>query len=304
MRGMISTIQRFSIQDGPGIRTTVFFKGCSLRCSWCSNPETQMAYPQLAFISERCFKSKCTICIFSCKRRAVKRENGRILIDHKKCSLCGECIRNCPQSNLKIIGEEWDISDLMTEVLKDKVFYKYSKGGVTLSGGEPLLQYKFLSRFLKECKKYSLHTVVDTSFHVPWEGIEAVEEWVDIFYVDLKHVDEGIHMEYTGRSNRSILKNIERIAKGISSDKVVIRIPFIPRVNSDETSQRRMANYIKNLNGKWPIHLLPYHRLGVEKYKWLGLKNQGRYFRLPKDEELVKAQNIFQQLGLFVEVIN
>lgn len=300
---MISAIQRFSIQDGPGIRTTIFFKGCLLKCFWCSNPETQLSYPQLSFRDDKCFGSKCCICIFSCKREAIKRERDRLFIFTERCSLCGECIKKCPESNLKIVGEEWSIDDLIKEILKDRIFYKKSGGGITLSGGEPLLQNKFVSQFVRECKRYSIHTIVDTCFAVDWEKIEELLEWVDLFYIDLKQLDNKLHIRFTGKSNKSILRNLERMSKKNFLNKVVIRIPFIPGVNSDEITHKKIINYIKKLNSKLTIHLLPYHNLGRKKYRLLGIKKNEKLFRLPTQKEINKVIKLYGKSGFNISVI-
>ncbi len=303
MRGILSSIQRFSIQDGPGIRTTLFFKGCPLNCLWCSNPETQRPGPQITFIDDRCFSKDCVQCVLACKDQAIRRTQQRIFVHPEKCSLCGKCIQSCPESNLKVIGQAYTVDELMIEVLKDKVFYFHSGGGITLSGGEPLLQSEFCGRFLERCKDFSLHTVVDTSVAVKWEAIERVKRYTDLFYVDLKHVDDRVHQKYAGAKNQLILRNLERMTEEISPEKMVIRIPFIPQVNGNETSIRRIGKYLKRLKIECAIHLLPYHSYGERKYRLLGRKSSCRNIHSPTEAEIKKGVEMYRRTGIYAEVI-
>lgn len=303
MKGILSSIQRFSIQDGPGIRTAIFFKGCPLKCLWCSNPETQRPGPQIAFIDDHCFSTDCVQCVLACKDGAIRRIKQKIFLNPQKCSLCGKCIQNCPESNLKVIGQAYSIDELVTEVLKDKVFYSHSGGGITLSGGEPLLQHEFCHRFLEECKKFSLHTVVDTSAAVKWEAIKIVEEYTDLFYVDLKHPDDHTHRKYVRGSNKLILRNIERMSKEIPPEKVVIRIPFIPGVSGDKTTIDGIAKYVKRLRAEWLVHLLPYHCLGERKYSLVGREYPFKNFHPPTEGEIEKGARYYRRWDLDVDVI-
>jgi len=258
---------------------------------------------QIAFIDDHCFSTGCVQCVLACEVQAIRRKGSQIFINYRKCSLCGECIEACPESNLKIVGQTYSIDELLTEVLKDKVFYSHSGGGITLSGGEPLLQSKFCCHFLERCKASSLRTVVDTSLAVKWEAIESVEKHTDLFYVDLKHVDDHVHRKYVGASNQSILKNIERMSKEISPEKVIIRIPFVPGVNDDKVSIERMAKYVRRLRAEWRIHLLPYHCLGERKYSLVGREYPFKNFHPPTDDEIEKGVQYYRRWDLDVEVI-
>ncbi len=303
MKGVLSSIQRFSIQDGPGIRTTLFFKGCPLNCLWCSNPETQRPSPQISFINDHCFSTDCVQCVLACKDRAIRRMKQKIFVHPEKCSLCGKCIQSCPESNLKVVGQAYTVDQLMAEVLKDRVFYSHSRGGITVSGGEPLFQAEFCSHFLERCKDFSIHTVVDTSVAVKWEAIERVKRYTDLFYVDLKHVDCRVHQKYVGADNELILSNLERMSEEISPEKMVIRIPFIPRINGDETSIGKIGKYLKSLKIKRSVHLLPYHSYGKRKYRLLGREFSCWNTRSLTETEIKKGVETYRRMGIHVEVI-
>jgi pyruvate formate lyase activating enzyme len=303
MKGVITAIQRFSLQDGPGIRTTIFFKGCPLDCQWCSNPETQEMSLQLGLKDDHCFLEDCNLCVLVCKDQAIRKNGDGIWIDPKKCSSCGACIKECPESNVKIIGQKVTIHELTREVLKDNPFYKNSGGGVTLSGGEPLLQLRFCHQFLKKCKEYHLHTVVDTSAAVEWKAIKMVEPFTDLFYVDIKHVDQDIHKKYVGAGYELILSNIRTMAKEIPHEKVVIRIPFIPKVNGDKESISRIAYFIRSLDVMWPVQLLPYHRFGERKYRLIGREYGMKNTQLPTDGEIKKGQELYHRYDVATEVV-
>lgn len=302
MTGLITAIQRFSVQDGPGIRTTVFLKGCPLRCRWCSNPETQEPAPQLSMVDDRC-SSNCKECFLICKNQAITKKRGRIWIDAKKCSLCGECIRTCPESNLKIVGQRVTIRGLMRELLKDRLFYENSGGGITLSGGEPLWQWKFVLSVLQRCKKANLSTLIDTCLAVDWETIKRVDSFVDLFYVDLKHVDDDVHRKYTRASNRLILENLQKMAEEIDARKIVIRVPFIPSINGDQESIAGIARILRSLDARWPVHLLPYHRLGQRKYRIIGREYRMKGIVPPTQEELRKGLERYRSQNIEAEMI-
>jgi len=303
MKGVISAIQRFSLQDGPGIRTTIFFKGCPLNCRWCSNPETQESNLQLGLKDDHCFKGDCNRCVLNCNDQAIRKNGHGIWIDPRKCSLCGKCVKECPESNLKIIGQKVTVHELMTEVLKDKPFYESSGGGVTLSGGEPLLQLKFCYQFLKKCKEYHLHTVVDTSAAVEWKAIKMVEPFTDLFYVDIKHVDEDIYKKYVGAGYELILSNIRKTAKEIRHEKVVLRIPFIPTVNVEREGIAKIANFIRSLDVMWPVHLLPYHRFGERKYRLIGREYLMENIHPPTEDGIKKGQKLYHRYNVFTHVV-
>lgn len=242
--------------------------------------------------------------MLACKDLAIVKTELGIWIDTKRCSLCGECIKQCPESNIKIVGKEFTVDELIAEVLKDQIFYHHSGGGVTLSGGEPLLQSEFCYRLLQRCKEFNLHTVLDTSAGVPWEVIAATDTYTNLFYVDLKHVDDRIHRKYVGVSNQQVLKNIKRMANEICGEKVVIRIPLVTKMNRDRESIKKIASFIKSLNVIWPIHLLPYHRMGERKYRLIGRNYTMADILPPTEEEIGEAVESYRHFHIEVKVIS
>ena len=228
MKATIFNIERNSYFDGPGIRTTVFFKGCNLRCAWCHNPESQSPKPQMMF-----FKNKCTGC-GKCKEKCPN--------NLELCELCGKCTLYCPHDAREICGKEYTVDEVMRDILKDKAFYDNSGGGVTFSGGESMLQIDFLEELLKACKQNGIHTAIDTAGHVPYESFESVLPYTDLFLFDVKCYDSDKHKKYTGASNEQILSNLEKLLKtGIS---VWVRIPIIPTVNDTEEEMRNIKDFI------------------------------------------------------------
>ena len=209
--GTIFDIHRFAIHDGPGIRTTVFFKGCMLNCLWCHNPESQSTQPQKLVRNSRCIR--CGACVEACPQQGITLDDIGIQTDQQRCTLCGECVAVCFADASEMVGYETDVTTLMHTILSDRVFYEQSGGGVTFSGGEPLLQPGFLSEMLQACKKAGIHTAVDTSGYTSWKNLEAILEDTDLFLYDLKLMHDNRHQEFTGVSNRLILENLERLAQ-------------------------------------------------------------------------------------------
>ena len=262
---LIFDIQRFSLGDGPGIRTVVFFKGCPLHCLWCHNPESQEPIPELLFRYMRCIS--CLDCIPQCPRDAITDLEEPISIDRGKCDLCGVCVEICPSHALEICGRIMSIEDVLSEVLRDTVFYRY--GGVTLSGGEPLYQPSFALRLLKELKKHGIHTVVETCGHVTKTVFEDILGYVDLIYYDLKALDDERHKMFTGVSNKLIISNLEYLAgKDVN---LIVRTPVVPGYNFIDLESEicRLIEYVESL-GINRLELLPYHRFGEDKYRMLG----------------------------------
>ena len=250
MKAIIFDIERNSYVDGPGIRTTVFFKGCNLRCAWCHNPESQSAVPQMMF-----YKNKCT----GCGKCREKCPNGL-----EKCALCGKCTIYCPHDAREICGKEYTIDEVLQEVLKDRTLYENSGGGVTFSGGECMLQIEFLIEILKACKENGIHTAVDTAGHVPYGFFERVLPYTDLFLYDLKCFDSEKHEKYTGVGNERILENLKGLLT--AGAPVWVRIPVIPTVNDTEEEMVAIRDLFDLYGHPRKIELLPYHQMGEHKY--------------------------------------
>jgi pyruvate formate lyase activating enzyme len=264
VRGVVFNIQRFSLHDGPGIRTTVFLKGCPLACFWCQNPESQSGAPEMLLDRRKC--TLCGECREACPNGAVRLERGKAVFDRARCRGCGCCVSVCPNEARAISGKGMTVDEVMEEALKDVKFYWRSDGGVTLSGGEPLAQPRFAGELLRRCKEEGLHTTLDTCGYAPWPKIRCLLDQVDLVLFDLKHMDAANHAAATGRDNRLILENAKRIA---ARKPMRIRIPLIPGFNDDPDAVREICRFAKDELGDPPIDLLPYNRLGEIKYEFL-----------------------------------
>jgi len=277
LTALIFDIQSFSVHDGPGVRTTVFFKGCPLHCPWCHSPESKSFLPQLSWIAQKCAgPTVCSNrCIDACTYGALKAAKSnegspadvraqKVLIDRSKCTNCGDCCQQCYPGALSICGRQYTCEELLARVLRDRIFFR-DDGGVTLSGGECLCQPQFVSAFLQMLKKESIHTAVDTTGHAPWETIKQILPYTDLFLYDLKHMDSQKHREYTGVGNELIIENAKRIAA--AGGKLQIRVPIIPKFNDDEDNLTKTAEFCITLGSSLTsVQLLPYHNYGVAKH--------------------------------------
>lgn len=295
-RGLVFNIQRFSIHDGPGIRTTVFFKGCTLRCFWCHNPESIHSEPQIQLFPQKCIG--CGRCFKVCPVNAHRIERGQRVFLRELCRGCGKCAEVCYAEALVITGKWMTVQEIIDEVKKDNPFYESSGGGVTLSGGEPLLQAKFIKTLLEECKKRELHTAMDTAGNVPWEAFEMVLPFVDLFLYDLKVANEYKHTEVTGASNVRIISNLKKLVD--KGKDIWIRVPVIPRVNDTLREMEKIALLIKDLDSDniKLVELLPFHRLGESKYESLGLEYKAKDFIPPEDDLMNRFVEVFMSKGL------
>jgi len=269
---LIFNIQRYSVHDGPGARTTVFFKGCPLGCLWCANPESRSDVPEIGHFPSKCVK--CYACLEACPLGAISlsQKQGFPEIDRRICKACNDhdCIEACLQGAIKIWGRYIAKEELWKEVKKDTLLYRNSKGGVTLSGGEPAGQPRFAAEFLKFCKERGIHTTLDTCGFSDQENLREILKYVDLVLFDLKCMDPEKHKMFTGVDNQLILQNAEMIASyhGVA---MVIRVPVVPGYNDSEENMRATAQFIKKIGAK-RVELLPYHRLGAGKYESLGVK--------------------------------
>jgi pyruvate formate lyase activating enzyme len=264
--GLVFNIQRFSLQDGPGIRTTVFLKGCPLRCAWCSNPESQAAHPEIMFRSQQCRADGA--CAEVCEVGAIALIDGAHHLDRERCTLCMDCITACAAGALEITGQRMRLEEVVEESCRDELFYKNSGGGVTLSGGEPLFQPEFSRRFMEACKKRSIHTALDTSGHASWENMKRVLEHTDLVLFDLKHLSPEKHLEGTHVKNELILDNLRRTSE-LAGARVWIRIPLIPGYNDSDAHLGELARIAEEMSAE-KVSLLGFHHWGRSKYRALG----------------------------------
>jgi len=298
MEGRIFNIMKYCIHDGPGIRATVFLKGCPLKCWWCHNPESQEMNEQLMQFPNRCIG--CKACIEVCKQNAIVEVDGAIITLREKCIACGECSKVCYAEARQMAGKNMPVDEVVSELLNDRDFYQQSKGGVTFSGGEPLMQPEFLFMLLKEMKRYEVHTAVDTSGFASRETIEKISEYTDVFLYDLKHMDSIKHEKYTGVNNHIILGNLKFLLN--RGKEVFIRIPIIPSINDSLEELEAFSTFIRALPKVKEIALLPYHKIGQEKYNRLGKTYRMKNIDEPSKETMLSIAEIFKDNGINVKI--
>jgi pyruvate formate lyase activating enzyme len=264
---IITNIQHYTIHDGPGIRTEVFFKGCDLRCPWCSNPEGLQVKPELGFYPDKCLGERdCGWCRKACLSPTPAGVHVSAQFDTDRCRACLKCAEACPAGAIRLWGRRYTVPELMAEIRKDRSFYDKSGGGVTLSGGEVLLQWEFAAALLRACREEGIHTCVESALHVPWAQAEAVFRYADMIITDIKHMDADAHRRITGAGNERILENIRRTAA--LGKPLIIRTPVVPGYNADEENIRRTGAFLRDkLGGRiLQYQLLPYRKMGTEKY--------------------------------------
>lgn len=292
---VILNIQKYSVHDGDGIRTTVFFKGCPLRCTWCHNPESQHDYKELLYYAERC--SLCGECITVCPQKSLYLKEKGIGMDEGRCELCESCVEDCISGAREVAGKQYTIKELMKEIEKDRMFYEESQGGVTLSGGEVMAQdMDYIVALLKQLKKKGYHVAVDTCGQAPWSDFERVLPYVDTFLYDIKHMNSAKHKVLTGVSNELILENLRRLGEAKAS--IYLRMPLIKDMNDDPGNISEIIDYIKKGIPPQKIFLLPYHPTGMDKYSRLGRVYEGIHFESPSQKELEQIKATFCKNGL------
>ena len=257
-----------SIHDGPGIRSTLFVKGCNLRCKWCHNPETWVRYPQIEYVSSKCIG--CGTCVEVCPEKVCGIADGHVRIDRDQCNRCGVCTRNCPAQALSMLGKVVDVDWVVRQFMQDEIFYKESGGGITISGGEPFSQFDFIREVFISCKEKGLHTAIETNLTTSWDKIEALLPYVDQWMCDLKMMDPQLHREWTGVTNEGILENIGRLA---SCTSLIVRTPVIPGVNDDHEELRSIKKFLNSLDAEVKHEFLEFHQLGYCKFDQLGMAN-------------------------------
>jgi pyruvate formate lyase activating enzyme len=295
--GFIFNIERYSTQDGPGIRTTVFLKGCPLHCLWCHNPESQSNKKEITINAIRCIA--CGKCFGVCVNGAVISENDQFIFLREKCTACGRCIEVCFSTAREMIGREITTRELLEILERDLIFYDDSGGGITFSGGEPLLQSEFIMEMLIECKKRKIHTAVDTSGFIKQDILLRAAGYTDLFLYDLKIMNDQKHFEYTGVSNNIILDNLKKLSQ--IHHNIIIRFPVIPGINNDENEIKSIADFL-NYTGIKQINILPYHRIGIDKYKRIDKSYKLPHIETPSGDELEKIANYFLKRNINVKV--
>ena len=282
--GWIFDIKKFALHDGPGIRTTVFCKGCPLRCIWCHNPESLSPEAELSFSVDKCIG--CGTCIDTCPNDAMRIDAGARTCNRDLCVQCGKCVAGCFSGALEMIGREVSVEDVMVEVRKDVQFYRTSGGGVTVSGGEPLMQSEFTTALLRQCQTEDFHTALDTSGQAPWESLEAAAAHADLVLYDLKHIDPAAHEQHTGARNDQILKNLRRL--GGLGTPIEIRMPIVPGLNDSGQDIDAAGEFISGLDNVVGVRLLSYHRLAAAKYERLGCANPSGDLESPDADHLMQ----------------
>jgi len=298
-KGVVFSIERYSTEDGPGIRTVIFLKGCPLHCLWCSNPESQSFSPEILYYSNKCVA--CGRCVEHCPQGAIRQnEEFGLVTDPDRCTLCEECVDLCYYNARELSGKEMTVEEVMETILRDKMFYEKSNGGITISGGEPLLQSLFVQELVEACKKEKIHTAVETTLYADENIVSQTLKDVDLIFADIKHIDPQKHQEYTGVSNERILRNFLLLDEMEKS--FIIRVPFIPGINDDLAIQKKIYTWASNLkNLKW-IEVLPYHRLGMGKYRALGREYPMGQTAPLRKQDLLYLQEVGREMGVDVRI--
>jgi len=298
LKGTVFDIKRFAIHDGPGIRTTVFLKGCPLRCQWCHNPEGQAPGPELVVRENRCIG--CRACVDVCPQGAISFDGALPVTDRRLCTACGSCVEVCCAEARELAGQEMTVGEVLAEIARDIPFYDESGGGVTLSGGEPLYQFDFLLSLLRACAGRRIGTAVDTCGLCGWEQLDAMGEYADLFLYDLKVMENARHRELTGASNELILQNLQALSQ--AGRKIILRVPMIPGVNDDAESVRQIGAFAAELPALQRVDLLPYHATAEEKYRRLDKAYQLAGVSAPSAQHMADLAEIMRGLGLSVRI--
>lgn len=294
-QSLIFDIKRYAINDGPGIRVVVFFKGCNLGCAWCHNPESISPKAEKMYSLQKCIK--CGTCVEVCPENALRLTETGIITLPDLCKLCGNCVNACPTKALEMSGKEMSVDEIVNIIEKERPFFEESGGGVTFSGGEPLTHSKMLIELLDECGKNGIHRAVDTAGFASTQVILEVAKRTDLFLYDLKIMDSTLHKKWTGVGNEKILENLTSIAE--AGADIIIRIPLIGGVNDSNENLEQTAKFVSGLAGaKKEVHLLPYHAIAQNKYMKLGKKEAFEIFQEPKKEFLLSAIKLFANYGI------
>jgi pyruvate formate lyase activating enzyme len=299
-RGVVFNIQRFSIHDGPGIRTTVFLKGCPLRCGWCSNPESLSPSPEIITRDAKCIR--CGKCVEACPEQAIAIVEDTRVIRWEECSYCIECAEACPSGAIEAAGRTMTVAEVLDTVERDAGFYRRTGGGMTVSGGEPLVQWRFALKLLQEAKRRGLHTALDTTGHADWEILDEILSFTDLVLYDVKHANTARHREATGVPNERILDNLRKtVAK--AGPRVWIRHPVIPQFNDSEEALEELCELVLTLKpSAEKISLLPWHKFGELKYSAMGKDYPWREIPTISDERIEGFKKLVESHGIEVDV--
>jgi pyruvate formate lyase activating enzyme len=296
-RALIFSIQKFCIHDGPGIRTTIFFKGCPLACQWCHNPESQSYGREIMVNPDRC--TLCGRCQIHCSQQAIQLLNNKMIYHADHCRYCEKCVDYCSNNAREVAGQEYTVSRLMAEIEKDRPFYEQSGGGVTLSGGEAMIQIDFVEELIRACKERGISVAMDTSGYAPWQHFTRISKLVDLFLYDIKLMDSQLHRQYTGKDNGLILENLQALSDQGAS--INLRLPLIDGVNSTDIHINQVLNFISTLHLD-SINLLPYHDIGKGKYDQLNRAYGFEQFFTPSAERLSEIETKFTQANYKVNI--
>jgi len=298
VKGTIFNIQRFSVHDGPGIRTTVFLKGCSLHCFWCQNPEGIRLKPEIMFFPDRCIG--CGRCLIACPQRAHIIQEGAHVYLRQKCMVCGKCTETCYAGALMFAGKSITVDEVVKEVLRDRIFYEISGGGVTLSGGDPVLQHDFSQAVLERCKAEQLHTAIETAANCRWINLVSLLPVTDLIMMDIKHLNFHKHRKVTGVSSELILENARRLAQ--INKPIIVRIPIVPTANDTAEEIEAIVQFVGVFQNLQYLELLPFHRLGESKYHSLGLNYQASHLKTPTKKKMSELAARAKEFGIEVRV--
>lgn len=296
VKGVVFNIMRYSVHDGSGLRTTVFLKGCPLRCLWCHNPESQAAESEIVFRENRCIR--CGDCVRACPEGIITVSQNGFPRVADGCTVCGDCVEVCCSGAWGRFGREMTVAEVMEEIGKDIAFYEESGGGVSFGGGEPLMQLEFLEALLVCCKREEIHTAVDTCGAVPYESFEQINRLVDLYLYDLKLIDESRHIKATGISNSMIIGNLRSLAE--DRREVLIRMPIIPGINDDRENILATGEFIVSLPDVKDVQLLPYHKIGEGKYLLLNRQNEILEIEPPSRQKLIEIKEMLEKFSLRV----
>lgn len=301
LTGTVFDIKRFAAGDGPGVRALIFLKGCPLRCIWCANPESHRPEPEVMYHRRKCVG--CGKCIEVCPTHAIRADGEFGLVtDHDLCTACGQCVEACVYDAREMVGRAMSVLEVMRVIRRDRRFYDNSGGGVTIGGGEPLLQSEFTRELLRTCEVEGIHTALETCGFSEWGSLQSVLAHLDLLFYDVKHVDPERHRELTGRENESILGNLAKAAEEFAHGEIVVRVPLVPGRNDSKSALRGIFEFVARLPGIARVEILPYHRLGMMKYSGLGRTYALKGVDPVEKSELLHLADLSKDLGIDVRI--